>query len=127
LSYKNNDEVKINVRRAKKGMILKGTIVGRPFETDNNASVIYDEAAYKGGQLRVIINKPFNEGKMPAMLFIPGYTCSSIDEMTEDHPYKRIVNAYLDAGYVTFRIEKSGLGDSKNTPACESCDLMDEI
>jgi hypothetical protein len=38
---------------------------------------------YKGGQLRVIINKPFKENKMPAMLFIPGYTCSSIDELTK--------------------------------------------
>jgi uncharacterized protein len=82
---------------------------------------------FKGGQLRVIINKPFKENKMPAMLFIPGYTCSSIDELTNDHPYKRIVDAYVDAGYTTLRIEKSGLGDSKNTPPCESCDLLDEI
>jgi hypothetical protein len=33
----------------------------------------------------------------------------------------------VDAGYVTLRIEKSGLGDSKNTPPCESCNLTDEI
>ena len=64
---------------------------------------------------------------MPAMLFIPGYTCSSIDELPNFHPYKRIVDAYVDAGYVTLRIEKSGLGDSKSTPPCESCDLLDEI
>jgi dienelactone hydrolase len=75
----------------------------------------------------VIINKPFKETKMPAMLFVPGYTCSTIDELTNDHPYKRIIDAYVDAGYTTMRIEKSGLGDSKNTPSCESCDLMDEI
>lgn len=61
------------------------------------------------------------------MLFVPGYTCSSIDELTNDYPYKRIIDAYVDAGYTTMRIEKSGLGDSKNTPPCESCDLMDEI
>lgn len=89
--------------------------------------MIYDEASYKSGKLRVIINKPFRENKMPAMLFIPGYTCSSIDELSNNHPYKRIIDAYVDAGYVTLRIEKSGLGDSKNTPPCESCDLLDEI
>ncbi|HAD34060.1 MAG TPA: hypothetical protein DCF44_06115, partial [Chitinophagaceae bacterium] len=110
-----------------KKLTLKANVVARPYETDDNATVIYDEAIYKGGQLRVIINKPFKENKMPAMLFIPGYTCSSIDELTNDHPYKRIVDAYVDAGYVTLRIEKSGLGDSKNTPPCESCDLLDEI
>ena len=127
LSFEPGKEIQLSVLRGKKKLTLKAKVVARPYETDDNATVIYDEANYKGGQLRVIINKPFKENKMPAMLFIPGYTCSSIDELTSDHPYKRIVDAYVDAGYVTLRIEKSGLGDSKNTPPCESCDLLDEI
>jgi photosystem II stability/assembly factor-like uncharacterized protein/dienelactone hydrolase len=127
LTYSPNQEVQLTVLRGKKKLILKAKAVARPYETDDNAIVIYDEVAYKGGQLRVIINKPFKENKMPAMLFIPGYTCSSIDDLPNYHPYKRIVDAYVDAGYVTLRIEKSGLGDSKNTPPCESCDLLDEI
>lgn len=127
LTYSPNQEVQVTVLRGKKKLVLKAKAVGRPYETDDNATVIYDEVAYKGGQLRVIINKPFKENKMPAMLFIPGYTCSSIDDLPNYHPYKRIVDAYVDAGYVTLRVEKSGLGDSKNTPPCESCDLLDEI
>ena len=127
LTYSPNQEVQVTVLRGKKKLILKAKAVARPYETDDNATVIYDEVAYKGGQLRVIINKPFKENKMPAMLFIPGYTCSSIDDLPTYHPYKRIVDAYVDAGYVTLRVEKSGLGDSKNTPPCESCDLLDEI
>ena len=125
--YSPGQEVQLTVLRGKKQLVLKAKAVARPYETDDNASVIYDEANYKGGQLRVIINKPFKEAKMPAMLFIPAYTCSSIDELPPSHPYKRIVDAFVDAGYVTLRIEKSGLGDSKNTPPCESCDLLDEI
>ena len=127
LTYSPNQEVQLTVLRGKKKLVLKAKAVARPYETDDNATVIYDEVAYKGGQLRVIINKPFKENKMPAMLFIPGYTCSSIDDLPTYHPYKRIVDAYVDAGYVTLRVEKSGLGDSKNTPPCESCDLLDEI
>ena len=127
LTYSPNQEVQVTVLRGKKKLILKAKAVARPYETDDYATVIYDEVAYKGGQLRVIINKPFKENKMPAMLFIPGYTCSSIDDLPTYHPYKRIVDAYVDAGYVTLRVEKSGLGDSKNTPPCESCDLLDEI
>jgi photosystem II stability/assembly factor-like uncharacterized protein/pimeloyl-ACP methyl ester carboxylesterase len=127
LTYEPGNDVELTVLRGKKKLTLKAKVVARPYETDDNATVIYDDAVYKGGQLRVIINKPFKENKMPAMLFIPGYTCSSIDELTSDHPYKRIVDAYVDAGYVTLRIEKSGLGDSKNTPPCESCDLLDEV
>jgi photosystem II stability/assembly factor-like uncharacterized protein/pimeloyl-ACP methyl ester carboxylesterase len=127
LTYAPNQEVQLTVLRNQKNLVLKAKALARPYETDDNATVIYDEVAYKGGQLRVIINKPFKENKMPAMLFIPGYTCSSIDELTNYHPYKRIVDAYVDAGYVTLRIEKSGLGDSKNTPPCGDCDLLDEI
>ena len=107
MEYSPDQEVKLSVLRGKKSIVLKAKAVARPYETDDNATVIYDEANYKGGQLRVIINKPFIENKMPAMLFIPGYTCSSIDGLTNDHPYKRIVDAYVDAGYVTLRIEKS--------------------
>jgi photosystem II stability/assembly factor-like uncharacterized protein/pimeloyl-ACP methyl ester carboxylesterase len=127
LGYSAGQEVSLTVLRGKKTLVLRAPAVARPLETDDNATVIYDEAGYKGGQLRVIINKPPREGGMPAMLFIPGYTCSSIDGLTHDHPYKRIIDAYVDAGYVTLRIEKSGLGDSKDTPPCESCDLLDEV
>ncbi len=127
LNYTPDQDVDLTVQRGKKKLTLKAKAVARPYETDDNATVIYDEANFKGGQLRVIINKPFSQKKMPAMLFIPGYTCSSIDDLSKDHPYKRIIDAYVDKGYVTLRIEKSGLGDSKNTPPCESCDLLDEV
>ena len=127
LQYSAGEEVRLTVLRAGKTLELSAAALSRPLETDDNASVIYDAADYKGGQLRVIINKPLRDQPMPAMLFIPGYTCSSMDGLTDDHPYKRIIDAYVDAGYVTLRIEKSGLGDSKDTPPCESCDLLDEI
>jgi photosystem II stability/assembly factor-like uncharacterized protein/pimeloyl-ACP methyl ester carboxylesterase len=127
LTYSPNQEIQLTVLRGKEKLILKAKAIARPYEKDDNATVIYDEIAYKGGQLRVIINKPFKKNKMPAMLFIPGYACSSIDELPPSNPYKRIVDAYVNAGYVTLRVEKSGLGDSKNTPPCEDCDLLDEI
>ena len=127
MKYKTNDPLELKVIRGDKKITLKSKVVGRPFEVDDNAKVIYDEAQYKNGQLRVIINKPYVEGRLPAILFIPGYTCSSIDDLPSYHPYKRIIDAYVDASFVTLRIEKSGLGDSKNTPECESCDLLDEI
>ncbi len=115
------------VERNKKKIQLKGEFVGRPFETSDFSEVIYDQAPFRDGLLRVIVNKPKSDGKHPAMLFIPGYTCSSIDNLDEIHPYKRIVDVFAKAGFVTLRIEKSGLGDSQNTPECESCDLYDEI
>lgn len=121
------DEVNLVVKRNGKNVRLKGKFAGRPLEQSTISEVIYEQVAYKDGQVRTIINKPFKEGKLPAMLFIPGYTCSSIDNLPDNHPYKRIVDAYLEAGFVTMRVEKSGLGDNYNTPECESADLHDEI
>ncbi len=124
---RDGDKAEFLVERNNKLVKLKGKFIGASYETSTFSEVIYDKAPYKNGLLRVIINKPFIEGKLPAMLFIPGYTCSSIDNLLDNHPYKRIINAYANAGFVTLRIEKSGLGDSYNTPPCESCDLLDEI
>ncbi len=58
LSYEPGKEVPLAVLCGKKKLTLKAKIVTRPYETDDNATVIYDEAAHKYGQLSVIINKP---------------------------------------------------------------------
>lgn len=124
---RDGDKATVTVERNAKQQKLIGTFIGRPLEKSDFSEVIYDQTNFKSGRLRVIINKPRKADKMPAMLFIPGYTCTSIDNLRDNHPYKRIIDAYVKAGFVTLRIEKSGLGDSENTPECESCDLMDEI
>jgi dienelactone hydrolase len=121
------DQAEILVDRNGKIIKLTGKFSGKTLEKSEFSEVIYDQTPFKQGFLRVIINKPKRDGKLPAMLFIPGYTCSSIDNLTDNHPYKRIIDAYVKAGFLTLRIEKSGLGDSYNTPSCESCDLKDEI
>lgn len=114
------------IRNGKK-ITIKGKVKGRDRETTKNGKVIYESIPFKGGKLSVIINKPNGEDKKPAILFIPGYTCSSVDGLTENHPYGRIVRAFSDAGFVVVRVEKSGLGDSQNTPDCSSTTLYDEV
>ena len=121
------DNLEITILRGGKQKKLTGVIVGKPREVDQKYEVINERVPFKGGFLSVIINKPKKSGKMPAMLFIPGYTCSSIDGLSEKHPYGRIVRAYADSGYVVVRVEKSGLGDSQNTPECSFTNLYDEV
>lgn len=121
------DRVPIELVRVDQKLAMKIDIVGRAREKDQNSTVIYDRVAFKGGYLSVIINKPNGSGKFPALLFIPGYTCSSIDGLTPDHPYGHIVQAFSEAGFVVVRVEKSGLGDSQNTPDCSSTTLLDEV
>jgi uncharacterized protein len=125
--YREGDAVSATVVRNGKVLVLEGTFAAREPETHPNSEVIYTSAPFRDGLLRVIINRPPGDEPLPALLFIPGYTCASIANFRENHPYKRIIDAYVEAGYVTLRIEKSGLGDSWNTPECESTDLMDDI
>lgn len=121
------DPVTIAYIRGGRMRTAKGRFVGRAYETDPHAEVIYDAVPFRGGRLRAIINKPRQAGRMKALLFIPGYTCTSQDGWSADHPYARIVHAFSQAGYVVLRVEKTGLGDSEGTPACEDCDLYGEV
>ncbi|MFY7665330.1 alpha/beta fold hydrolase [Flavobacterium sp.] len=122
-----NDPITFTVKRNDKTIELKSKVAGRDREKSTVGEVIYERIPYKNGFLSAIINKPAGKGKFPAVLFIPGYTCSSVDGLTEDHPYGRIVNAFHQAGFVVLRVEKSGLGDSQNTADCSSTTLTDEI
>jgi uncharacterized protein len=126
-SQKENGVAVAEIIRNGKPITLTNTIIGRPRETNANCDIIYESVAYKGGKLSVIINKPRKTGKMPAMLFIPGYTFNSIDALKESDPYGKIIRAYSDAGYVVMRVEKSGLGDCENTPDCSATDLNAEV
>lgn len=121
------DAITVTYLRAGVKRTAKGRFMGRAYETDPHAEVIYDAVPYRGGRLRAIINKPRKEGRMKAMLFIPGYACTTQDGWTEDHPYARVVHAFSKAGYVVLRVEKTGMGDSENTPACIDCDLHGEV
>ncbi|MDI6402809.1 alpha/beta fold hydrolase, partial [Balneolaceae bacterium ANBcel3] len=127
-AYRRGDSLSVVIQRDKQKKTIDGLFEGRPKETHEKSEVIYTSAPYRDGLLRVIINKPFTEEeRKPALLFIPGYTCTSVDNLSSNHPYKRIVDAFVDAGYVVLRIEKSGMGDSWNTPPCIDEDFHSEV
>jgi uncharacterized protein len=46
LSYEPGKEIQLLVLRGKKKLTLKAKVVARPYETDDNATVIYDEAQF---------------------------------------------------------------------------------
>ncbi len=121
------DKITLALLRGGKKTTVSAKVAGRPRSTDPAAEVLYDRVAFKGGYLSVIINKPAGNGTFPAVLFVPGYTCSSIDGLPADHPYERVARAFSAAGFVVVRVEKSGLGDSRDTPDCRMTTLTDEV
>src|SRR5689334_19062581 len=59
---------------------------------------------------------PALAGKHPAVLMIGGIGCYALDGLLGpaklQQPYAQLLDAWTRAGYVTMRVEKSGMGDS---------------
>ncbi len=125
--YREGDPCMMVVIRNGKQKTLKGVFPSRPYETSETHEVLYDEIAFGNGWLRVIIDKPGKSGPMPAILFVQGYTCGSLDFVNPKHPYIQLVKGLAEKGYAVMRVEKPGDGDCMNTPECEDIDFHTEV
>ncbi|MEM9919769.1 MAG: alpha/beta fold hydrolase [Bacteroidota bacterium] len=121
------DKVEAAVLRAGKSIQLNGKAIGTPKETSEHSEVIYDQFSYKGGLVRTIVNKPLKAGKHPVVFFIPGYTCSSVDNLHPIHPYRKLIDGLVEKGYAVFRMEKPGMGDNQNTGDCQQLGFDNEL
>ncbi|PRY09000.1 PDZ domain-containing protein [Pontibacter ummariensis] len=105
---------------------IKGTAIARPLEVAPNTEVVFSQVPFQDGLLRTITYKPRKEGKHPAILFIPGFPCRSIDDYGSSS-YSQLVKGWSELGYIVMLVEKPGLGDNVNTPDCLQIDLYAEI
>ena len=119
---------KVNFKIIRKGKVkeIAGIYPVFPYEESETHEIIYDEFEFDDGYIRVIIDKPEGQGKLPAILFIQGYTCSSIDNVGDKHPYIQLVKGLCDKGYVVMRIEKPGIGDCNNISKCNDIGFKTE-
>ena len=102
-------------------------------ETLVGSTVTYDSVRVPDGyRLRTILTEPkesplAKDGKLPAFMYVSGIVCDTIDRPTmPDAPDTRIVAAMADAGFITMRVDKPGLGDSEGPP-CSEIDLQTEL
>lgn len=94
-----------------------------------SSTVTYSSVEVPDGyRLRTIITEPKNaKGQVPGFLFVQGLMCSSIDRPQNlEASDTRLVHAMADAGYVTLRVDKPGLGDSGGPP-CGDIDFETEL
>jgi photosystem II stability/assembly factor-like uncharacterized protein/pimeloyl-ACP methyl ester carboxylesterase len=97
------------------------------------STVTYDSVRVPDGyRLRTIVTEPKDsplakDGKLPAFMYVSGIICDTVDRPTQpDAPDTRIVHAMADAGFVTMRVDKPGVGDSEGPP-CSEIDLQTEL
>jgi pimeloyl-ACP methyl ester carboxylesterase len=114
---KGGDAVRIAWSRDGEPLDKEVTLKDRPRETSDAYDVVYDSIATRAGRLRTILTRPRGEGKRSALLFIQGIGGYSIETaLAGPMGYKEIIDGFTKRGYVTFRVEKPGQGDSEGGP-----------
>jgi uncharacterized protein len=121
------DKIKISFYRKTKFTTISMSLLPKQMETSNDYEIIYSSVLSGTNHLRTIITKPKGEGIYPAVLLIGGVGCYSIDNtsIAEILSIKMWSDSLTRNGFVTIRVDKTGMGDSKGIP-CKECDFNTE-
>jgi len=101
-----------------------------PLETMTGATFEYASVVLPTGiRLRTIVSLPESRPRpLPALLFLQGGGCSSVDQpfAAKDEGPVELIRTATARGFVTMRVEKSGLGDSQGPP-CSAIGYEEEL
>jgi uncharacterized protein len=120
-SYKGGEP--FNYTLIRKGKEIKGKSEFKAMAEEKYPGIEMQYTATQtvNGLQRLIVSKPINKDKSPAIIFIGGIGCYSLDfpfDSTQNEV--QLLNTLTRAGYVCVRAEKPGVGDnSKCTPCSE--------
>jgi alpha-beta hydrolase superfamily lysophospholipase len=114
------DSLTLIVRRDGRTLTKSGVLLAKPLERQDAYDIEYGSIEAGGSRRRVIVTRPLGAARHPAVLLIGGIGCYSLDGLLRPaeprEPYARILDGLTRAGYVTMRVEKSGMGDSEGPP-----------
>ena len=127
-SFKSGDRIVCHVLRGPKEMDIEVTLGETPREQPGDIQVIYDTVNTREAILRSLVTIPIgNTRKLPAILFLQGFDCSSIEwPLAEPNLNRELIYRLTRAGFAVMRSEKSGVGDSTGTP-CRDVGFRDEV
>lgn len=118
-----NQPVYFEIRRGTQTITLRTNMVEKPRDPGTDLyDVTYSHVVSNGKRMRTIITTPKKPGKYPAFFFIQGFSpisydftlsSSTGDVKTIDGP---LLHQFASEGFVTFRVEKPGVGDSEGGP-----------
>ncbi|MDZ4683050.1 MAG: PDZ domain-containing protein [Saprospiraceae bacterium] len=127
-AYRAGQSLQYKLLRAGKTLVQQTTIQGVPKEAYVDLEVTYSSVKAGEAQLRTMLTKPkHRSGNLPALLFIQGIGCYSMDTPFDKlRTETQLINYIARQGFVVMRVDKSGLGDSRGTP-CEAIDFFTEL
>ncbi|WP_243368948.1 alpha/beta fold hydrolase [Microvirga solisilvae] len=121
------DSVSLALVRDGKVFEQQVSLIGFPPEASPDYETIYEAVESEGALRRTIITKPKGAERRPAVLFVGGIGCYSIDyPFDAKTPYRQILADLTRQGFATMRVEKTGMGDSMGE-ACATSNLDTEV
>ncbi len=122
------DVATIRLRRGQVELTKQVTVKPRPYESAPDVDVLYKAISVDGSLRRVIITAPKEQGRHPAILYVNGVGCFSQESLDLSSPDAKLLYGLTRAGFVTMRVEKTGMGDSQGPPcAVAQADLRTEV
>lgn len=94
----------------------------KPLPTEKYPDFDLEYGSVESGDalLRTLVSRPRIQGKLPAVLFIQGVGCYSIDTPLDTGSSEiQLMNYLTRLGFVTMRVDKQGMGDSRGQPCSE--------
>lgn len=124
---KAGDDLQVTVKRKKDIVLLQGKVQEYPMEATPDMVTEYGVLNTPVAALRTIVTSPKDKSKHPAVLFITGVSCYSVDfGLDSSRAELRLLRGLTRNGFVTMRIDRPGTGDSKGKQSCMMDDLHSE-
>ncbi|MGB0495069.1 MAG: PDZ domain-containing protein [Kangiellaceae bacterium] len=126
------DQVSFVVDRNGKLVTLTGKMKARTREKSDIALVDYATVYWNNQRIRTITYTPqailTNNQKAPAIFYLQGYTCGSIDYgFIPKITTLQLIKQFVEAGFIVYRAEKLGVGDSRGNLHCNDVDFTTEV
>lgn len=113
---RDGEEIQISIR-----------IASLPMESDPDFDTRYDAVEVGAWRQRVLLTVPRGDGPHPAVAFLQGLGCSTIEApLQAEDRIRRLASEWTRAGFAVLRIEKPGVGDSEG-PACMEIGFQTEL
>jgi hypothetical protein len=87
-----------------------------PEASEPSFEVRYEEVEVAGTLRRTLVTVPRTPGRHPAVLYLTGVGCFSQEVLDPDGSEAKLLHGLTRAGFVTMRVEKTGMGDSQGPP-----------
>jgi pimeloyl-ACP methyl ester carboxylesterase len=125
--FREGESVAVLIQRNGRQITRQLTVKPRPYESAPEVDTLYKAVSIDGSLRRVIVTVPKTIGKHPAVLYVNGIGCYSQESLDLSSNDAKLLYGLTRAGYVTMRVEKSGMGDSQGPPCMSpSVDLAAE-